>query len=101
MKSAEGSATSKPPVHVAAGTFVLCLETVQDASHLPALVKRLNALAAEDGLPPLFVVRTLRSGFSQLVFGWDGEQGIVRDGTVTAWVKKQGHWPDAYWVNLQ
>lgn len=87
------------------GSWVLHLTTPAelDGDHLGALEReavRLNALAAQTGLQPVFSVRTDRQGRSVLLYGWQGDRGIAQDLHVSEWVGL--HAPDraAVWVDL-
>ncbi len=65
-----------------------------------AEVNRLNALAKETGLLPMFSVRTLPNGEFQLVYGWDNEQGIKKIDKVGDWIEVRTTYKNYVWLNL-
>ena len=91
---------ARPAVVIAPGSWIHVLAEVEDTATAREQVQRLNERALADGLAPLFVVRAPRQGPPQLVYGWDGASGILRDGTVSAWLRQLGSWPQARWVDL-
>lgn len=61
---------------------------------------RLNALAGQTGLYPLFSVRLDHQGRSALVYGWQSDRGIARDTHIDAWLQVRTTHRDARWVDL-
>ena len=72
----------------------------QDVSALEREVARLNALAGQTGLHPLFSVRTDQQGRTALVYGWQGDRGIAQDARVDDWLRLRTDHRDVRWVDL-
>ncbi len=97
--------TSTAPEMVADGSWLLVLEPSlrREPAQEGALEReaaRLNALAAQTGLYPLFSVRLDRQGQSALVYGWQGDRGIAQDPRVDAWLKLRTDHKLARWTDL-
>lgn len=60
----------------------------------------LNQLARRTGLVPAFSVRELRDGRVQLVYGWQGTEGMGRDEAVRDWLRLRTRWQDSAWIDL-
>lgn len=88
------------------GSFLYCLTVpvVTDEAAQAALEReaaRLNALAAQTDLHPLFSVRVDRSGRATLLYGWQGDRGMARDEHVAQWVAlRTTYAPTAQWTDL-
>ena len=91
---------------VSEGSFIYCLTAPVELpeaalAELEREAARLNALAATTDLYPLFSVRTDRSGRSSLIYGWQGDRGMVRDDHVAQWVAvRTTYAPTATWSDL-
>jgi hypothetical protein len=60
---------------------------------------RLNALAVQYQLHPLFSLRIDRQGRSSLLYGWQGDRGIARDEHIADWVRLRTPWRGE-WIEL-
>ena len=87
-----------PETSLQAGSYVLVLEGATD--DLVEERDRLNAQAESDGHVPLFVIRESRRHGKQLVYGWNGSNGLALDPSIRAWVVAQASWADVYWLGL-
>jgi hypothetical protein len=101
--------TGKPgaanPVVVADGHSVLAVVPLApaDAERRTALereVVRLNALAGESGLMPLFSLKDGGEGRFGIVYGWQGDRGIARDDRVIDWMNARTPYRGCAWVDL-
>ncbi len=101
--------TGKPgaanPVVVAEGHEVLTVVplAVGDEARRTALsreVVRLNALAGDSGLMPLFSLKDAHDGRLGIIYGWQGDRGIARDDRVVTWLEARTSYRDASWVDL-
>jgi hypothetical protein len=93
------------PVVAAEGGFVLALTPAEsvDEERRTALereVVRLNALSGGNGLVPLFSLRRGRDGQVSIVYGWQGNQGIAKDGRVVEWITARTPYHAPRWVDL-
>ena len=61
---------------------------------------RLNVLAAQTGLHPLFSLRKDREGRSSLLWGWQGDRGVARDEHAVEWVRLRTTYSGPEWVDL-
>ncbi len=61
---------------------------------------RLNALAGQTGLYPLFSVRHDHGGRAALVYGWQGDRGVQREQHVIEWLALRTTYRAATWVDL-
>ena len=91
-------------VAVADGSWVVLIEPFasRDSDADTALEReaaRLNALANAAGHYPLCSVRHDAAGRSALVYGWQGDRGLVRDERLIPWLAEAGH-RTATWVDL-
>jgi hypothetical protein len=90
---------------VAEGSFVVVVTPAKpaDAEARQALDKevlRLNALATNTGLLPLFSVREQRDQQVSLVYGWKNERGIARNERVVEWLTARTPYRDVVWEDL-
>jgi hypothetical protein len=97
--------SSEHPLTVQEGSCVLMVvePAVVDRDRAALLEReaaRLNALGRETGLYPLFSVRVDRSGRTALVYGWQGDRGIVRDERVVDWIAAHSSYGRGTWVDL-
>ena len=76
------------------GEYLLVLDGAVD--DLSAEVDRLNELARAESKEPRFALRESRG--DQLVYGWDGSNGMTLDPSLRAWVVAQASWADVYWI---
>jgi hypothetical protein len=93
------------PVRIGAGHFVLVLTPAEpsDPDRRTALeteMSRLNVLAEQNGLAPLFFVRTGGTGSMSLVYGWQGDRGIARDDRIDQWMRLRTAYRTATWLDL-
>jgi hypothetical protein len=93
------------PVTVSEGSWILVVEPSRrrepaDLADLEREASRLNALAGQTALYPLFSVRTDHQGRSALVYGWQGDRGIAQDPRITTWLGQRTAHRDHRWVDL-
>ncbi len=95
------TASASPPDQLKPGADLLIVATSPErgAEELAREVDRLNALAKETGLAPLFSLRDARDE-RQIVYGWHDDAGIHRDDAVRDWLRLRTPYNDAYWVSL-
>lgn len=103
-RAARGHALEPAPVIVEEGSLVLRLTEpvelpTEREGELEREAARLNQLATQTGLHPLFSLRTDRQGRASLLYGWQGDRGIARDQRVTEWVRVRTTYAPA-WVDL-
>jgi hypothetical protein len=60
----------------------------------------LNQIASRTGLVPAFSVREQRDGRVQLVYGWQGDDGMTRDEKVRDWLRLRSRWQNSVWIDL-
>ncbi len=60
----------------------------------------LNTLARRTGLLPLFSVRAGNDETATIIWGWQGEQGTVRDEKVREWLAARTQYQTSRWVDL-
>ena len=92
------------PTVILDGSLVLQLSVSEELStervgELEREAARLNALAAQQQLHPLFSLRTDRQGRSSLLYGWQGDRGIARDEHIADWVRLRTPWRGT-WIEL-
>ena len=92
------------PLVILDGSLVLQLSAPEELStervgELEREAARLNALAVQHQLHPLFSLRTDRQGRSSLLYGWQGDRGIARDEQIADWVRLRTSWR-ATWIEL-
>jgi hypothetical protein len=100
-----GHPSSDRPVTVEDGSWLLRLavpESVDGTRHavLEREATRLNILAANTGLVPLFSLRDTKSGSVELLYGWQGDRGIARNERVLEWVKLRTNYHAAEWKDM-
>lgn len=94
------------PLQVAEGGWVLRLAKARplDAARRVELereVIRLNTLAGQTGLVPIFSLRLHSDGQGGIIYGWQADRGVARDEQVLDWVKRRtGYGEDAAWEDL-
>ena len=98
-------ATGDQPLTVSEGTYLLVVAPAKavDVEQRLALdheVQRLNALATNTGLMPLFSVREQRDQLVSLIYGWQHERGIAREPRVVEWLTVRTPYRDAVWQDL-
>ncbi|MFW5829693.1 MAG: PepSY domain-containing protein [Planctomycetota bacterium] len=85
------------------GSWILVLDTVtpeQQPADWSEEVQRLNHLALETRLYPLFSIRRARDGTVQLIYGWYEEGGIPRLDGIADWVTLRTDYQDLSWIDL-
>lgn len=97
--------SGEQPLTVAEGTYLLVVAPAKtvDAEQRRALdheVHRLNALATNTGLMPLFSVREQRDQQVALIYGWQNEHGIAREPRVIEWLTVRTPYRNAVWEDL-
>jgi hypothetical protein len=100
-----GKPSVASPVTINDGHFVLALTPIEPANHdrrtaLETEMSRLNVLADQNGLAPLFFVRTTQNGAMSLVYGWQGDRGIAKDDRIVQWMKLRTAYQAAVWLDL-
>lgn len=90
---------------VAEGSFVVVVTPAKalDPEGRRALdqeVLRLNALATNTGLSPLFSVREQRDQQVSVIYGWQNERGIARNERVVEWLTARTPYRDVVWEDL-
>ncbi len=98
-------ATGDQPLTVSEGTNVLVVApakvvNVEQRLALDHEVRRLNALATNTGLMPLFSVREQRDQQVSLIYGWQHERGIAHEPRVVEWLTLRTPYRDAVWEDL-
>lgn len=93
------------PLQVAEGSWIVRLaapRAVDDAERvkLQREVIRLNTLAGQTGLVPIFSLRTHGDGQAELIYGWQADRGIARDELVLDWLHRRTSYVDAAWEDL-
>jgi hypothetical protein len=93
------------PVAVAEGPLVLVVAPAAPADDARVAesereVARLNGLAGETGLAPLFGLRRTRDGKLALVYGWQATHGIARDERIAEWLTLRTPYRDATWESF-
>lgn len=94
------------PFQPVEGNCVLRLTPVAPADDQRRLeqereVIRLNTLAGQTGLVPLFSLRRYHDGQAGIIYGWQADRGIARDERVMDWVKARTKYSeDATWEDL-
>lgn len=93
------------PVSVVEGPMVLVVvpaATVEDArgAELEREIARLNGLAGETGLAPLFGLRRTRDGKVAVIYGWQTTHGIARDDRVVEWLTLRTPYRNAAWESF-
>ena len=102
-RAAVAEPTTTPPAAVVAeGRFLLVLVPAAEGDSAPQEreAARLNHLASQTGLYPLFGVHTDRLGRHALVYGWQGDRGIAQDDRVVEWVRLRTDHDHPAWVDL-
>ncbi len=97
--------SGEQPLAVVDGSNVLIVVPgkVLDAAQRRALdqeVLRLNALATNTGLMPLFSVREQRDQQVAVIYGWQNDHGIAREPRVIEWLTVRTPYRDAQWEEL-
>ena len=90
---------------VSEGPWILLVTTPERAdadarASLEREAARLDALAGQTNLYPLFSVRTDRTGAAAIVYGWQGDGGIQRDEHVCDWLAVRTPHGRGTWVDL-
>ncbi len=93
------------PENIYRGTYIVVILPGADPGdksqmELEREVRRLNALANNTGLPPLFSLRPTRDGRQSLIYGWSNNQGIERHDRVITWLTVRTPYRDPQWENL-
>jgi hypothetical protein len=89
-----------PPASGDAGSWILVVSEHDEDLDIEAEARRLNQIAGRSSLRPLFSVRITRRGDRQVVYGWDGTQGINRDDLVTQFLLRWGEPAPIGWEDL-
>ncbi len=102
--TASATTAAMTTISVVEGSQVLVLvepaeRTREDAITLEREAVRLNQLAGQTGLPPLFLTRTDAHDRVCLLYGWQADHGITPTDEVIGWVGRNGY-PQARWVDL-
>lgn len=98
--------SAEHPVQVQEGTWVLRItpSSVVDARQRTDLEReaiRLNALAGQTGLVPLFSVHQYANQNSSIIYGWQVDKGIAQDPRIVDWVQRRTRYADTVnWENL-
>ena len=98
--------TGEQALTVAEGSHILVVtpwRPVTDPEQRRALdheVLRLNALATNTGLTPLFSLREGRDQQVSIVYGWKNDRGIERQERVVEWLTARTPYRDVVWENL-
>ena len=103
--SAAGHPGGANPVLVAEGAFILAVTPAEKADDrrrvdLEREVVRLNALAGNTGLMPLFSLREQRDQTVGIVYGWQADRGIAKDERVVEWLAARTPYRDCVWTDL-
>lgn len=98
-------ATGDQPLTVAEGPYVLVVTPAKalDAEQRRALeheILRLNALATNTGLMPLFSLREQRDQQLSLIYGWSHDHGIAREPRVVDWLTLRTPYREPVWEDL-
>ena len=93
------------PVTVVEGPLVLMVVPAAAAddtrgAELEREVARLNGLAGETGLAPLFGLRRTRDGKVAVIYGWQATHGIARDDRVVEWLTQRTPYRNAAWESF-
>lgn len=93
------------PVTVVEGPMVLVVVPAASAddtrtANLEREVARLNGLAGETGLAPLFGLRRTRDGKVAIIYGWQTTHGIARDDQVAEWLTLRTPYRDVAWESF-
>lgn len=59
---------------------------------------RLNTLAGQTGLVPLFSLHTDANQQSALIYGWQADRGIAQDPAVVDWVQRRTAYNQTEWI---
>lgn len=103
----KGRPDAANPLQVVEGTWVLRLAQPKplDQPQRVALereVIRLNTLAGQTGLVPIFSLRQHSDGQGGIIYGWQADRGIARDEQVLDWVKRRTVYGEAAaWEDLK
>jgi hypothetical protein len=103
--AAAGRPGGANPVLVAEGAFILAVTPAEKAEgphrvELEREVVRLNALAVNTGLMPLFSLREQRDQTLGIVYGWQADRGIARDERVVEWISARTPYKHCVWTDL-
>ncbi len=96
---------SDKPLTISEGSHILAIipAKVLDAEQRRALdheARRLNALATNTGLMPLFSVREQRDQLVSLIYGWQNERGIAHEERVVEWLTARTPYRGVVWEDL-
>jgi hypothetical protein len=102
---AKAATVPQQPTQAEPGSWVLRLtEPTTLAADADAALDReatrLNALAGQTGIYPLFRAHRDEAGRTTLLYGWQGDRGIAQDDAVTRWVATRTTYATARWVDL-
>jgi hypothetical protein len=98
--------TGEQALTVAEGSHILVVakpRPVADPDQRRTLdqeVLRLNALATNTGLTPLFSLREGRDQQVSIVYGWKNDRGIERQERVVEWLTARTPYRDVVWEDL-
>jgi hypothetical protein len=97
--------SSNEPLQVSEGSYILVILPNIDANEerqreANREVMRLNALATNTGMSPLFSLRAARDGRSSLIYGWRNDGGIKQDKRIVEWLTLRTPYRDPVWENL-
>lgn len=93
------------PLQVVEGPWVLRLtkaapQDAQERVKAEREVIRLNTLAGQTGLVPLFSLRQNSAGQGAIIYGWQADRGIAQDAQVLEWVQRRTVYGEsAVWEN--
>ena len=93
------------PLTVSEGTHIISIipPKVLDTEQRRVLdqeMRRLNALATNTGLMPLFSVREQREQLVSLIYGWQNERGIAREERIVEWLTARTPYRGVVWEDL-
>lgn len=93
------------PLTISEGSHILAIipAKVLDADQRRVLdqeTRRLNALAINTGLMPLFSVREQRDQMVSLIYGWQNERGIAHEERIVEWLTARTPYRDVVWEDL-
>ena len=98
--------TGEQSLTVAEGSLILVVtpwRPVTDPEQRRTLdqeILRLNALATNTGLTPLFSLRAGRDQQVSIIYGWKNDHGIAREERVVEWMTARTPYRDVVWEDL-
>ncbi len=97
--------SSSQPLSIDEGSFILVILPDVDADQerqkeIAKEAARLNDLASNTGLTPMFSIRPTRDGRSSLIYGWHNNTGIKQSERIVEWLTVRTPYRDPVWINL-